>query len=306
MRIAYVNIWPGFELNDYPEKCFFTRILREVDPQLQVDIGMHLGAKYDIIFSMFIPNKASSTYQDMNKVDCKSICFSPENVGDAISITPGCGAYISFSDIQRQDIKYLKFPFYTMCHYDYLYRFNCSSFEELKAKFKKNFYEKKYSVAISNPNNQLRTEVLRILVSMGLCYSGGSVYNNTGQIGWEHNSKIEFSSKTMYGMAFENSSKIGYITEKIYECFIAGTVPYYWGAPDIKEEFNPKAYHIFDSSNEQMANKSMQHMIEVLSNDNLRQSMIDIDPFTGFKSDVWIKNGKQIVKDFIMNYIETK
>lgn len=39
-------------------------------------------------------------------------------------------------------------------------------------------------------------------------------------------------------MCFENFSFPGYITEKIIDCFVAGVIPVYLGAPDI-EEFLP-------------------------------------------------------------------
>jgi hypothetical protein len=36
-----------------------------------------------------------------------------------------------------------------------------------------------------------------------------------------------------FAICFENSVLKGWITEKIFDCFFAGTVPVYWGAPDI-------------------------------------------------------------------------
>jgi len=307
MKIAYVNIWSGFDQNDYPEKCFFTKLLREVDSSLKVDVGMRNGEKYDLVLSMFAPIIGSPAYKDMNTVESKSICFTGESY-DVVSTTPGCGAYIGFDHIKdvSTDVKYLRFPLYAMSHLDYMEKYGCTSFEELRSKFEKNVYPKKYSAVVSNANNPLRTEILRILTSMGLCDSGGSVHNNVGQIGWSFEAKMDLCSRSMYGFAFENRSKIGYITEKIYECLMAGTVPYYWGASDIIEEFNPNSYHIFDSSSLESINKSIQHMIDVLSDDSLRRTMKDVDPFAGFRSEVYIKNGKQIIKDFIMNHIESK
>lgn len=42
-------------------------------------------------------------------------------------------------------------------------------------------------------------------------------------------------SEYNFALAFENCQLSGYITEKIFDCFFAGTVPIYLGAPDIKE-----------------------------------------------------------------------
>ncbi len=48
------------------------------------------------------------------------------------------------------------------------------------------------------------------------------------------NSKSETLSQYKFAVCFENSILKGWITEKIFDCFFAGTVPVYWGAPDIE------------------------------------------------------------------------
>ncbi len=46
-------------------------------------------------------------------------------------------------------------------------------------------------------------------------------------------SKLEVLSNYRFCLCFENMPMTGYITEKIFDCFYSGTVPIYWGAPDI-------------------------------------------------------------------------
>jgi hypothetical protein len=38
-----------------------------------------------------------------------------------------------------------------------------------------------------------------------------------------------------FALCFENMVLKGWITEKIFDCFFAGAVPVYWGAPDVQE-----------------------------------------------------------------------
>lgn len=38
-----------------------------------------------------------------------------------------------------------------------------------------------------------------------------------------------------YALVFENQQQPGYITEKLLDCFKAGTVPIYWGAPNASD-----------------------------------------------------------------------
>jgi hypothetical protein len=48
-------------------------------------------------------------------------------------------------------------------------------------------------------------------------------------------SKSETLGKYTFAICFENSILKGWITEKIFDCFFAGTVPVYWGAPDVTD-----------------------------------------------------------------------
>jgi alpha(1,3/1,4) fucosyltransferase len=47
-------------------------------------------------------------------------------------------------------------------------------------------------------------------------------------------SKAETLGQYTFALCFENSILKGWITEKLFDCFLAGTVPIYWGAPDIE------------------------------------------------------------------------
>ena len=45
-----------------------------------------------------------------------------------------------------------------------------------------------------------------------------------------HESKINFLTNYKFNIAFENSEAPGYITEKLVDCYMANTVPIYWGS----------------------------------------------------------------------------
>ena len=42
----------------------------------------------------------------------------------------------------------------------------------------------------------------------------------------------------MFQITLENDSYSTYFTEKVTDCFATGTIPVYWGAPDIGDYFN--------------------------------------------------------------------
>jgi hypothetical protein len=55
-------------------------------------------------------------------------------------------------------------------------------------------------------------------------------------------SKAETLSRYRFALCFENMRIKGWITEKIFDCFFAGTVPVYWGAPDVGEFIPREAF----------------------------------------------------------------
>lgn len=56
-----------------------------------------------------------------------------------------------------------------------------------------------------------------------------SVYRGRAQ------SKSETLGQYTFALCFENMILKGWITEKIFDCFFTGTIPIYWGAPNIEE-----------------------------------------------------------------------
>lgn len=54
-------------------------------------------------------------------------------------------------------------------------------------------------------------------------------------LGAECADKLATISQYKFALCFENGSYPGYITEKVIDCFVAGVVPVYMGAPDSKE-----------------------------------------------------------------------
>lgn len=55
----------------------------------------------------------------------------------------------------------------------------------------------------------------------------------------EIQSKEEGLKDYMFSVAIENASYESYFTEKIQDCFSTGTIPIYYGSPDIGKFFNP-------------------------------------------------------------------
>ena len=54
--------------------------------------------------------------------------------------------------------------------------------------------------------------------------------------------KRSYISRCKFTIAFENESHPGYATEKILEPLLMGSIPIYWGDPEIEEDFNPDCF----------------------------------------------------------------
>jgi hypothetical protein len=61
-----------------------------------------------------------------------------------------------------------------------------------------------------------------------------------GELG--QNEKLETLANYRFSLCFENSAFPGYITEKIFDCFLSGTIPVYLGAPDVADTIPPDAF----------------------------------------------------------------
>lgn len=59
--------------------------------------------------------------------------------------------------------------------------------------------------------------------------------------------KIYLLKEYMFSFAIENSREPYYFTEKLIDCFVTGTVPIYWGCPQIEKFFNPDGMIIIES-----------------------------------------------------------
>ena len=65
-----------------------------------------------------------------------------------------------------------------------------------------------------------------------------------------HKEKEEPLSDYRFSVTIENESAINYFTEKIIDCFMYGTVPIYWGCPNISDFFNMEGIITFNTLDE--------------------------------------------------------
>jgi hypothetical protein len=58
--------------------------------------------------------------------------------------------------------------------------------------------------------------------------------------------KLEGLRDYRYSLAFENCRQRNYFTEKILDCWLAWTMPIYWGCPNLSDYFPEASFHAID------------------------------------------------------------
>ena len=90
-------------------------------------------------------------------------------------------------------------------------------------------------------NNQERTEVFHELSNYKFVASGGKHLNNIGYV-VPPTDTMNFLSQCKFTIAYENTKSFpGYVTEKVFQAYFAGTIPIYSTHPDSLKDINPEA-----------------------------------------------------------------
>ncbi len=181
--------------------------------------------------------------------DCIKIFYTGENVHPNFNLTDyaiGCD-YMEFGD------RYYRFPVYMVAQFYNDKELALAGDPDFTKKptFTADDLAKKTDFCSFVYSNYLggnaREEMFNKLSKYKKVNAGGNYLNN---VGGRVPNKLEFEMKHKFSIAFENSSSLGYTTEKLPNALVARTIPIYWGNPQIGKEFNTKRFincHEFDS-----------------------------------------------------------
>ncbi|MDD2539593.1 MAG: glycosyltransferase family 10 [Desulfuromonadaceae bacterium] len=200
-----------------------------------------LSKRYNILIDSTSPDYLIySCYGfDHLKYDCVKIFYTAENLRPDFNL---CDYAIGFDYLEFGD-RYIRFPNYARYGDQFEQLENIRKVTSLTDKDR--FCNFLYSNAEADP---ARDQFFERLSEYKKVDSAGRHRNNMGakagdryDTNWR-TSKIDFLKKYKFTIAFENSSSIGYTTEKIMHAFAAGSVPIYWGNPAIAKEFNKDSF----------------------------------------------------------------
>ena len=232
-----------------------------------------------LIYNVFGDKHLNSKYDKSIKI----AIFTENKIPDLIEVDYAMGfAHINYLD------RYFKFP---------IFYYNDTMIKEVRKRVLKNPIRNKFCAAvISNGKpNSFRIKFINELNKYKKIDMGGKFKNN---VGGPVENKIEFLSNYKFSFAMENSEGEGYTSEKIYQSFISGTIPIYYGNYNIDEFYNPKTYILV--KDERDIKKKIEYIKKIDNNDKLYKSILKLNVVNNYN----IGKIFQEQKEFLWNIFE--
>jgi hypothetical protein len=109
--------------------------------------------------------------------------------------------------------------------------------------------------------------------------SFGRVLNNEGALPDSWEAKMEVLRQSTFTIAFENTIAPGYVTEKLVQPLLAGSIPIYWGAREALSDFNPDAFIAADNFSNM--DDLVRHVVGVTNSPETLSAMASAPAFSG-------------------------
>lgn len=194
--------------------------------------------------------------------NCKKVFWAGENIRPDFD---GADYSISF-DYSTNPNNY-RYPIWAMCiEEDLLTKIPTDEDIEQIMKQKTEFC----GMLVSYCRAKRRKKIFELISTYKKVDSGGKCLNNMGNK--KIDNVLDFFIPYKFSLCFENSSHIGYSTEKIINALKSNCIPIYWGDEALKNDINPKKYislHDFKSEDE-----FLEYIIEVDNNDDLYKAYL--------------------------------
>jgi hypothetical protein len=218
VRLAFSDFWGGFD----PRANYFTDLLA---PHYEIELSDR--PEY-LIYSLF-----GRRFLDF---DCPRICYVGEPRHPNFF---ECDYALSFDypHLARGGRNY-RLPHYAL--YGDLARlvrpdgYDPAAVLAQKTKFCNFVYSGRHL-----PGHQRRLRFFERLSRYKRVDSGGQLRNN---VGGPVRDKLAFIRDYKFTIAFENTAQPGYVTEKLTDPFLAGSLPIYWGHGLVERDFNPGSF----------------------------------------------------------------
>lgn len=306
LKINFVDFWPNFNKTDN----YFFHLLK-----LQYDVVID-EQDPDLLFFSVDYSKSKKRDQYTNK-RCKKIFYTGENVRPNLYF-PGSIEYQNYSvgkadyaftfDVSP-DPRNFRLPLWVL----FINWFGLKNPSDTRDPSyliplqnlvtRKNFAHSKFCNFVFSNTSGERVSILEELQKYKNIDCAGSLRNNMnwfvpGRGDQEH--KVNFLKDYKFTIAAENSSTLGYTTEKMIHPLSVGSVPIYWGSDGDVKDFNPKCFvNVSDFKNL----KELRDYIEFLDkNDKAHREILEQPIFKeGVLEDIY--NPDSVLRYFKENII---
>ena len=217
ITVKFVDFWPTFNEND---NKFLSALRASCDVHV---IPFGSSGSSDILFY------SRCGLRHLHYSDSIKVYYTGEN--DVPDFNE-CDYALSFHHLDFGG-RHMRYPLYMLYEYDELDSV-CVHGEDVADRPFCSFLMRNFSNCAPE-----RLMIVDAVESYRPIAYGGPWRNNTGG---PVDEKIPFISRYKFNLALENSLLPGYITEKILEPLVAGTVPLYWGPDDVTDDFNADAF----------------------------------------------------------------
>ena len=201
-----------------------------------------------LIYNVFGNGHLSEKYSNTIKI----AIFTENRIPDLNEVDYAIGrAHINYLD------RFFKYPTFVWLNFKRML--------ELRKKLLENSIRTKFCAAVISNNmatNGFRMKFINELNKYKSIDMGGRYLNN---VGGPVKNKIEFLTSYKFSIAMENTEGDGYISEKIYDSFISGTIPIYYGDYTVDEYINPKAFILI--KDEKNIKEKIDYIKEIDNND---------------------------------------
>lgn len=226
LKVNFVDYWS--DLTD--ENNFFLQLL-------QKNYHIEISNNPDILFY-------SCFGAEHLQYNCKKILYLAENRSF------GYRNYdFSFSFLETTDKNFYLPHFVDYEHFFEFVKGNNTIITTYREKEKKEFC----AFIASNKKSTERIRFVQKLMKYKRVHCYGSVLynmeekkstlaNKGNKVIDRRKEKNDIIKQYKFTIAFENTRSYNYVTEKIYQPLLVGSIPIYWGAPNIADLFNPQCY----------------------------------------------------------------
>ena len=229
-----------------------------------------------------IYNAFNDEYKNPKYKNIVKIAIYTENLIPDLNESDYCIAHYHINYLDR----YFKYNIF-------LWR-NFTNFDNIRKNVLKSKKKKFCAAVISNCRAKFRLKFINILSRYKKVDIGGYCKNNINKT---IINKIQFLSEYKFSIAMENSEGDGYISEKIYQSFLSGTIPIYYGDYMIDEFINPKTYILIKGEND--IKTKIDYIIKIDKDDKLYNKILKEKPL--IDDNFMDKIDKNEIKLFLTN-----